>query len=402
LEFVKMARHPIAVAAGHICLDISPDLSGNAREIFEKTFLPGRLIKSGPLSYAPGGSVSNTGLALHKLGIQTRLEAKIGNDQAGRILRQVIASHGKGLSGDLQVNAGESTSYSVIINYPGADRIFIHDPGANDSFTSADIPAELLQNADLFHFGYPPVMRSVFVNQGRELVRIFRKAKEMGLITSLDMATPDSASEAGRADWHEILSRVLPFVDIFMPSAEEVLFMLHHDLYQQLSDAPPGLDLLAQLSPKLLSSLGDELIRMGAGIIGLKLGSRGLYLRTARAPRLQFLDRIGTNEMKNWESREFWAPCYKVNVVSTTGSGDATIAGFLASLLNGCPLTECIRMAVAVGACSVEAEDGISGIRPWAETQSRLTSGWQQQLLLLNEVGWDLNKATNLWNGPFA
>lgn len=40
------------------------------------------------------------------------------------------------------------------------------------------------------------------------------------------MAKPDPTSEAGRKDWNRILERVLPYVDIFLPSLEEILYMI--------------------------------------------------------------------------------------------------------------------------------------------------------------------------------
>ena len=61
-----------AVVAGHICLDIHPDLSGSGREPFEDIFLPGRLVAAGPVTCSTGGAVSNTGLALNRLGIAAR------------------------------------------------------------------------------------------------------------------------------------------------------------------------------------------------------------------------------------------------------------------------------------------------------------------------------------------
>ena len=42
---------------------------------------------------------------------------------------------------------------------------------------------------------------------------------------------PQSAS--GHANWHAILKRTLPYVDIFIPSIEEILFMLRRDDYDK-------------------------------------------------------------------------------------------------------------------------------------------------------------------------
>ncbi len=121
---------------------------------------------------------------------------------------------------------------------------------------------------------------------------------------------------------------------------------------------------------------------MGAKIVGLKLGSRGMYLRTGRAGCHR--DRSGGPGLSNpdaWAGVELWAPCFKVDVAGTTGSGDATIAGFLAGLLRGLPVEEALTMAVAVGACKVEAVDALSGIRGWEEICRRRLGGWERQPL---------------------
>ena len=48
----------------------------------------------------------------------------------------------------------------------------------------------------------------------------------------MDMAAVDADSEAGRADWEAILKRVLPYVDFFVPSVEELCFMLDRPRYE--------------------------------------------------------------------------------------------------------------------------------------------------------------------------
>ena len=129
---------------------------------------------------------------------------KVGDDLFGQALRQTLASHSGSLAYGLVTDPARDTSYSIIVDYPGVDRIFLHHPGANEFFQTNDVPFELLENARLFHFGYPPVMRSIFENAGKELEEIFRQAKQTGVTTSLDMAFPDPASLAGHADWEKI------------------------------------------------------------------------------------------------------------------------------------------------------------------------------------------------------
>jgi sugar/nucleoside kinase (ribokinase family) len=389
-----------AVVAGHLCLDLHPDLSGLAREPFEKTFVPGRLIEAGPVTYAPGGAVSNTGLALNRLGIATRLVGKVGKDLFKQTLCQIITSYGEDLAEGIVTDAFVGTSYTVIINYPGMDRIFLHYPGANDSFGAHDVPFGFLDQARLFHFGYPPLMRSMFLKDGEQVEMIFRHAHQMGLTTSLDMAFPDPTSEAGQADWRSILKSVLPHVDIFIPSVEEILFMMRRQTYLEMCSSIAGPNILPLITPGLLSDIAQELIEMGARIVGLKLGFRGLYIRTGDLLSIKSMGRARPSNPDSWASKELWAPCFNVAVAGTTGSGDATIAGFLTALLRGLSFEESLRLAVAVGACNVEAVDALSGIQSWETTLARVAAGWEQQTLDLDFPGWSFDEDNGLWRGP--
>ncbi|MFR6330184.1 MAG: hypothetical protein ACLUOI_15995 [Eisenbergiella sp.] len=73
-----------------------------------------------------------------------------------------------------------------------------------------------------------------------ETVRIMKKAKEMGCATSLDMAAVDSESDAGKADWKEILRNTLPYVDFFVPSAEELCYMLDQERFALWQERAKG------------------------------------------------------------------------------------------------------------------------------------------------------------------
>lgn len=74
-------------------------------------------------------------------------------------------------------------------------------------------------------------MRRFYLDDGEELVRLFKKVKSMGLTTSLDLVAVDPDSEAADMDWAKILERVLPYVDFFAPSIEELGYMLDRPLY---------------------------------------------------------------------------------------------------------------------------------------------------------------------------
>ena len=374
-----------AVVAGHICLDVFPTLAGG-----HVLFRPGQTIEAGPVVFSTGGPVSNTGLALHKLGVATRLMAKIGTDLFGQAIRQILESYGPGLSEEMILARGEASSYSIILSPPGADRMFIHAPGCNATFGADDVRSEALDTARLFHFGYPPLMQRMYANDGVELAAIFSRVKALGLTTSLDLSMPDPNSAAGRANWHAILQATLPYVDVFLPSAEEILFMLRRQAFDHFAAMSEHSRPLDHIEPSLIAELGQELLDMGAKIVALKIGERGLYLRTASATALTQLGRCQLADVAAWSNRELWSPCFATRVVGTTGSGDTTIAGFLLGLLRAMTPEAALSAACAVGACSVEAVDALSGVRSWSETEARLTAGWARVPIALDatNAGW--------------
>jgi sugar/nucleoside kinase (ribokinase family) len=388
---------PEAIVAGHICLDVFPTLSGGS-----VVYKPGQTIEAGPVIFSTGGAVSNTGLALHKLGVSTGLMGKVGSDLFGQAILQIIESHGPGLSEGMVVVPGESSSYSIILSPPNADRMFIHAPGCNATFGADDVRYDTLKQVRLFHFGYPPLMERMYANNGAELVTIFQRVKAMGIITTLDLAIPDPNSTAGRADWHAILSATLPHVDVFLPSAEEILLMLRRSLFDQLAANAHSNRPLEQMGPDIISELGQVLLDMGTKIVVLKIGDRGLYLRTANAAILARMGSSSIVDVVAWSDRELWAPCFATQVAGTTGSGDTTIAGFLMGLLRGMAPEETLQAACAVGACNVEAVDALSGIRSWPETAERIAAGWPRLPIALDlaEAGWLWDGTREVWIGP--
>jgi len=384
------------VVAGHICLDMIPDLAAMPQDGFAQRFRPGHLVEVGPATVSTGGAVSNTGLALHKLGVSTRLMGKVGDDLFGRAVRQVVAARGGDLVDGMVVDGTAKTSYTIIIDPPGVDRAFLHFPGANDTFGAADVRYDVVAEARLFHFGYPPLLRLTFQDGGAQLVEIFQRVKALGVTTSLDMTLPDPSSAAGRADWAAILRAVMPSVDVFLPSIEEALYMLRRETYEALSQEAGAVE---QVTPALLSELGGELLAMGGRIVGFKMGEQGMYVRTAGRAAVEALGAACPSDPTAWADRELWAPCFQVDVAGTTGAGDAAIAGFLAGLLRDLSLEEALTVAVAAGACNVETPDAVSGVRPWEEMWRRVRGGWERRALHVDARGWRFDEKNHLWIG---
>ncbi len=363
------------IAAGHICIDITPvfphhQLCSRVGDLLE----PGKLIHVEQADVHPGGSVANTGLALKILGVDVTLMGKIGKDAFGAMVEQLLARHGVG---GLLVDSNSSTSYSVVLAIPGIDRIFLHNPGANDTFSNQDIPEDALTDTALFHFGYPPLMRRMYQNDGAELTSIFRRMKEKGIATSLDFAAIDPNSEAGKANWNVILANVLPCTDFFVPSFEELCFMLDRERYERLAakggDMTEGLDVAADVKP-----LADRLLELGCKAVLIKCGTTGMYYCTANRATME---RVGARlglDAGRWAGQAGFQPCFQADIVrSGTGAGDTSIAAFLAAVLQGKTPSECAALAAAEGACSVTAYDALSGLKPLEYLEARIKAGWK-------------------------
>jgi sugar/nucleoside kinase (ribokinase family) len=388
-----------AIVAGHLCLDIIPQFVADRGTDLTSYLAPGRLTEVGPATLCTGGPVSNAGINLQRLGIHTQLMAKVGDDLLGEAILQIVHGHGPDLAEGMIVEPDEGSSYTLVIDPPGVDRLFLHCPGTNHTFGVEDVRYELLAAARIFHFGYPPLIARMYASGGQELAEMFRRAKETGITTSLDLAMPDPAGPSGQADWGLILARALPYVDLFAPSIEELLFMLRRDRFDELTSQVGAANLLFALPIDEAVSLGDEALGLGARIALLKMGTRGIYLRSSA--RLSDLGRGEPADLDAWAGRQLWVPCFQPDVVaSTVGTGDAAIAGFLAALLRGTTPAMALNVAVAVGACCVEEAGALAGVRTWEETLARMEGDWARLPLDLTAYGWVWDGDTAVWRGP--
>lgn len=360
---------PEAVVAGHVALDFYPELYGPAN------LAPGRLVVVGPAMVSTGGAVSNVGIALHRLGVRVGLSAKIGDDLFGTALLDALAAHDEQLTKGIVVVAHEATSYTIVISPPGVDRSFMHCSGANQTFSAGDVPYAKLAGVRVFHFGYPPLMPRMYADHGEQLRAMFSRVQNEGVATTLDLCVPDPGSAAGQVDWPDVLAQALPFVDVFAPSIDELLFMFDRPTHERLHR---GAALGSVVDHARLTELAEVLTGMGAAVVAIKLGDQGLYLRTTReADRIDgFCERMQL-VAEAWRDREVFSPCFAPRMVGgTTGSGDTTIAGLLAALLRGAGPAEVATSATAVGACSVEQVDPTSGVPSWERVTERIAEGW--------------------------
>ncbi|MFA6410626.1 MAG: PfkB family carbohydrate kinase [Candidatus Buchananbacteria bacterium] len=265
---------------------------------------------------------------------------------------------------------GVGGSYSLVGCVPGVDRWFHHYPGPNAFFDSQSVPFAELDKTRLLHFGYPPLMDRMWQDNGDELAKMFAQARKHEIITSLDMAYPHPSSAAAKADWPTIYKNTLPYVSIFLPSLEELIMTLNVALHAT------GLG-------SILSQLSTILLAYGVPIVVIKCGDKGLYLRTSNDS--QTLADAGLAEiidLEKWTAVEMFQPCFQVEVAGTTGAGDTTIAGFLASITTGQEPEKTCQMAAATGACCVEHLNATDGIKPYTEIEARVLAGWETADLL--------------------
>lgn len=380
-----------AVSAGHICIDLTPKFNSESKDIF----VGGKLTNVGEMLMTTGGSVSNTGIALNILGLNVPLVAKVGDDILGGAIQQML-EESKCNTEHFKVSKGEASSYSVVLAPPGTDRIFLHNPGVNDTFTARDIDYSVVENARLFHLGYPTIMRQLFINDGAELVNILKKAKEAGATTSVDMTLPDPNSESGKADWIKILSGALKYTDIFMPSIEEIVYMLDREEYNRLKALDD--DVLQNIDIDYIASLGAKIIEMGAKIVVLKCGTLGYYVKTSGAESLREMGRGKPADVSDWADKELFSGIYKVEDVKTaTGAGDTSIAGFLASLLNGFTVERAISVACAVGAICVTGYGATDAIVHMDKVTEKMDAGWEKRPVPYKGDAFKYDDKTSLW-----
>ncbi|MBL8119330.1 MAG: carbohydrate kinase family protein [Anaerolineae bacterium] len=355
------------LVSGHLCLDLIP---GMRRVTVADMVTPGRLYSIDPIAVSTGGAVSNTGLALHRLGVNTQFLATVGDDLIGQMILMYIRQRDPKLADHIRVRAGLASSSTIALSPSNADRTFLHCAGTNDTFGFADIDYNLVRQARVFHFGYPALLPQTVQDDGAELEAIFREAKQCEVVTSLDMAQPDPNGMVAKLNWRRIFERSLPYVDVFLPSIEETILTLRRSTYDAWTP-----NTLQHLDRTFLYELAGELLDMGAGVAGFKLGEMGIYLRTGDVTKLEKLAGLGINA-EAWAKRELWHPAFKVQVAGTTGAGDSAFAGFLGAMIKGYGPEQAVEWACAVGACNVEAPDATSGILTWEATEKRLSAGW--------------------------
>ena len=245
------------------------------------------------LELRPGGAAANVAVALSRLGVHVGFIGAIGADVIGRMVKEDLEVEGVDTS-LLQVVKGDYTGLAVIAVTEG-ERTMLGYRGANRRLQPEFIDSKYLENTRLlFISGYSLLEEP----QKSAALKILDIARESGSLVAVDISEPLAAMGVKKVG--ELLGRI---DYAFMNEREAML----------LADGN-----MEELTLKLA-----EVAVVKKGGSGSELFYSGLCLK---------------------------APAFKIEVVDTTGAGDAFDAGFIYGVLRGLKMNECLLLANAVAA----------------------------------------------------
>jgi len=242
------------------------------------------------------GTAGGTATILRKLGASVRSFGAVGKDPLGDTLVSLLASAGVDTT-HLVRRGAVQTSASVLPVRPNGDRPAWHCIGANGVYTVDDVDLDEVAAATHLHLGGPEFLG------GESAAKVLSHARSNGVVTSVDMLAP---GEPSMLDWVEA---ALPCTDYFLPNDEQ---------------------LLGLTGAGSLEAAGRAVLDKGAGCVAVTRGSAGALVLTA--------------------DETIAVPAFDVEVVDTTGCGDAFSAGFLRGLALGKDLREAAVLGSATAA----------------------------------------------------
>ena len=264
-----------------------------------------------------GGCANNTGTGLARLGLHVGCAGKVGNDGFGDFILKHLATEGINTDG-MRRDDKNGTSFTFVMIAPNGERAFFHYMGANGAFTYEDVDFSVVQTAGILHIAGSFIMPGL---DGEPTARVLKKAKELGITTCLDTVWN------GTIDTYATLKPSLEHLDYFLPSIDEAKLMTRME------------------SPQDIAAF---LLDQGVGTVGLKMGAEGSYIRM--------------------RDTELYIPAFKIDVVDTSGAGDAWIGGFLGGICLGYDLEEAGRLGSAMGALCASEIGTTAGLKSLDDT----------------------------------
>lgn len=370
-----MMKEYDTIVAGYLCVDLVPRFQKEDQETNHFSFFtPGRLIEINGVDFFLGGMVANTGFALKKFNKKVFLNGLIGDDVIGKVAREMLDSHQ--LLEGIHIANEEGTAVGIVIAPHGIDRIFLESTGCSKIFDINFIDFEAISKGRLFHFGYPPLLRQFYLNDGEQLLKMFSMVKEMGVVTSMDFSLPDTQSESGRQDWPLIMKKVLPFIDIFVPSVEEILQIMMPDEYDRILSSSGNSDIIDLIPVSTIREIGEMIIDLGVKILLIKVGHRGIYLLCGNISILNKETGLGLDETA-WKNCELWCDAYPADtqrLINSIGAGDIAAAGFLAAVLDGTNAETAMKYAAIAGRNSLYCNNIYQDLDNWESMERTMNT----------------------------
>lgn len=313
------------VVCGEICVDLP------VRPIDHRTPLRELdLVRVEPIQPGGGGIVANSGMAMARLGLKVAACAFVGSDAWADVLNGLLAREGVDTAHLMRHPESPTSATAVLVDDDG-EHTFAYHSGASrrlDRTTLLD-RLELFEQAQFALFGYYALMPEL----EEELPEVLREVQARGCRTAMDAA--------GGGGSMQPLDRILPYLDIYVPSSDEAASQ------SGLSDPREMIATFRQYAP--------------TSLLGVKLGAEGALL----SPR--------DGEFIEIQPVEPPAP-----IVDTTGAGDCFYAGLLTGLVRGMSVEEAGRFGAAAGASSVTQIGAIAGVQSYEATREMLRRGKEE------------------------
>jgi sugar/nucleoside kinase (ribokinase family) len=244
------------------------------------------------------GAAAGTAVALARLGNHVISVGAIGDDDLGDLLVAIMTRNGVDVTGLVRRTA-DQTSASILPIRPDGGRPSFHVPGANLTLTTGAVGPGLLSAAGVVHLGGPDV---TFGLNDPAFFEMLAAARRTGTVVTMDLLSnmPDLLTGA---------ATFLPHVDHFLPNEEQAAAMTGESDPEKAAQA---------------------LLNQGPSTVVVTLGAEGSLVATAG----------GVHRL----------PVLPVEVVDTTGCGDAYCAGFITGLAHGRDVLEAARWGTAAAA----------------------------------------------------
>jgi sugar/nucleoside kinase (ribokinase family) len=254
----------------------------------------GQLVEE--IKMTAAGSAGGAALVLAKLGADVRSAGAIGTDPLAGMLTALLERDGVDTS--LLVRRDDvQTSASVLPIRPDGSRPAFHVVGANAHYGPAEVDWGTIADATHLHLGGPEFMG------GAAAAEILAEARERGITTSADVLAP---GDMGILEW---IAPALPHLDYLLPNDEQAIGFT----------GEPDLEAACR-----------ALVAKGVGCVAATCGADGVLLVDADT-----VDQV---------------PAFEVDVIDTTGCGDAFSAGFLRGLALGRDRRDAAELGCATAA----------------------------------------------------